>query len=437
MTLAVFNINDAGIQLALDGVLVRTSPGYAVLNNGQLMTGEDASKNARLLPRWTNNRFWGDLSTRPIANATDGVRHHADLAFAHLEDLWSTIAKDAREAIFIVPGFYDNEQLGLLLGMARECRIPVCGMVDASIAVAANLPLRSHVLHLDIHLHSITLTRLSNAGTLVRREVKTVMETGLFTFWDRWANIIANQFIQSTRFDPLHNASSEQQLFNQLPEWITALGDRNMHPFQLEVDGTGHSIAISNENLLKACAPLYPQIIQAIRAEIPTSETASLLLSHRFAGFPGLKNSLDLIENIDVIDLGELKAIGSASLHRDEIVGNGSGINHTVSLSAGAADEAPARRQASIPSHLLWNHGAYPVGDGIKLEVSESEGPHRSSTPQITIYTRNNSMLADISEAANVLVNGAPVTGSIELKIGDQLTVNGQQLTLISVIADG
>ena len=79
MSIAVFNINDAGIQLTVDNELVRTSPGIAVLNNNSLLTGEEASKNVKLLPRWTNNRFWSQLNTNPLPNSTEQVRHHADI----------------------------------------------------------------------------------------------------------------------------------------------------------------------------------------------------------------------------------------------------------------------------------------------------------------------------------------------------------------------
>ncbi|MBO7005117.1 MAG: hypothetical protein JJ854_04600 [Pseudomonadales bacterium] len=40
MSIAVFNINDAGIQVSVEGDLVRTSPGYAVLDGNNLLTGD-------------------------------------------------------------------------------------------------------------------------------------------------------------------------------------------------------------------------------------------------------------------------------------------------------------------------------------------------------------------------------------------------------------
>ena len=286
MSLAIFNLNDADLQLGLDGDLLRSSPGYAVLNDNDLMVGELAARNTKLLPRWTNSRFWSQLTTAPLQGSTSEIRHHADLAFAHLEELWKSVSEKATKALFVVPGYYSAENLSLLLGIAKECGIPFQGVVDSSLLAASKMPLRKNILHLDIHLHCITLTRLSNnEGNLSRHNVKVVIETGLATLLDRWANIIANQLIQTTRFDPMHDADSEQLLFDLLPAWIKGLGDGNMHPFAIATGTAEHSVTISSENLLRACAPLYPEIVQAIRSEIQTGEAPSLLLSHLFRGF--------------------------------------------------------------------------------------------------------------------------------------------------------
>ena len=66
MSLAIFNLNDASVQLGLDKDLLRSSPGYAVLNDNDLMIGELAASNTKLLPRWTNNRFWSQFMRRRI-----------------------------------------------------------------------------------------------------------------------------------------------------------------------------------------------------------------------------------------------------------------------------------------------------------------------------------------------------------------------------------
>jgi len=214
-------LNDAGINQAVDGKLIYTSPGYAVLDGDQLMVGEQGLKNARLLPRWTNNRFWNQLNNEPIANSTNLVRHHADLAFNHLEQIWANMDQGIEQVVLAVPGFYDRQQLGLLLGMAKETNIPVKGLVDLGLISVAQQPSLQTIFFLDISLHRITVTLLRSDSVLRAMETMTISDTGLFTLWDRWANIIASQFIQSTRYDPMHQADSEQQLFDLLPSWIT------------------------------------------------------------------------------------------------------------------------------------------------------------------------------------------------------------------------
>jgi len=438
LSIAVFNINDAGIQLTVDNELVRTSPGVAVLNNNSLLTGEEASKNVKLLPRWTNNRFWSQLNTNPLPNSTEQVRHHADIAFAHLEDLWLPVSKEVSDVILIVPGYYHNTDLGLLLGIAHECGMPVKGIVDQSVIAASNLPLRSNIIHLDVHLHSFTLTQISNQGVLSRKNVKTILETGLSTLLDRWANIIASQFIQTTRFDPMHNADTEQQLFDLLPDWIRNLQDSNTHSFSVKAAGTEHSVAISQESLLKACTPLYPQIVQAIRSEIVANEPASLLLSHRLQGFPGLKESLKLVANLEIIDLPEEKANDSAATHNATIIDDGGTVSHVVQLGTGEL-ATPTKQETSTTgvTHILWRHQATAIGKALPIDADLSAGPRFSHDPAFTLYARNDEIMIECGATDMIKINGAAVDPERPLKLGDQIELAGDQLTLISVPRDG
>ena len=437
MSIAVFNINDAGIQLTVDSELIRTSPGIAVLNNNSLMTGEEASENVKLLPRWTNNRFWSQLNTNPLPNSTEQVRHNADIAFAHFEDLWLPINKAVANVIVIVPGYYHSNDLGLLLGIAHECGMPIKGVVDQSVISASDLTLCSNVIHLDAHLHSFTLTQISNRGILARKNVKTILETGLSTLFDRWANIIASQFIQTTRFDPMHNADTEQQLFNLLPGWIRNLQDSNTHSFSIKAADTEHSVAISQESLLKACTPLYPKIVQAIRSEIGTNESASLLLSHRLQGFPGLKESLQLVANLEIIDLPKEKANDSAATHNATIIGNGDTVSHVVQLGTGEV-AAPPKRETSATgaTHILWRHQATAIGKALRIDADLSTGPRSSNNPAFTLYTRDNQIMIECSATDTVTINGAAADPSRPLKPGDKIELAGDQLTLISVPQD-
>jgi hypothetical protein len=436
LALGIIDINDAGIQVAKENELLKTSPGFAVMDGKRLLVGEDALNNARLLPRWTNNRFWNQLNTDPIPNSTDEIRHHADLAFAHLESLWLPLKNEVDNVILLVPAFYGHPQLGLLLGMAKECGIPVAGVADSSLLVASEQSILPLSLHLDVHLHRITLTILSSGATLARKDVTTVTETGIFTLWDRWANIIADQFIQTSRFDPMHQAQSEQALFNQLPGWIERLNGSRANAFELNLGEINHTVSVSNDQLMAACIQIYPQIVQAIRSQIPPGETASLLLSHRFAGFPGLKDSLGLINNIELIELAGNQSLISAYTLADKIIPGNGAISHIISLPVSRQHEN--RRQSapdtSRATHLLVGDHATAIGKSFQLSRDNSSGlKSGSSNPICTIFPRGNSLFMDIHIVDALLVNGEVADDTNPLKPGDVITIGDQTITLISV----
>lgn len=446
MALGIIELNDAGIQVATDNGLLGTSPGFAVLDGNKLLVGEEALRNARLLPRWTNNKFWNQLNTDPIPNSTHEIRHHADLAFAHLESLWLLLKDKIDSVILLVPAFYDHQQLGLLLGMVKECGIPVTGVVDSSVIAASEQDIRQTCLHLDIHLHRVTLTTLSMGSTLKRKEVITIAETGIFTLWDRWANIIADQFIQTSRFDPMYEAGSEQALFNQLPKWISNLGDERSNTFELDLGEISHAVAISNDQLMTACMQLYPQIVQTVRAQIPEGEPASLILSHHFTGFPGLKDSLGLIKSIEIIEARPQQSITNALTRADNIIPKDGAISHVISLpSSQKGTHRPhkpvnAASVSGLATHLLIESHAVAIGRSFglaKVEASAEDGTTSiANDPEhalCTLFPRGDSLQMDVHLADSFLVNGEVPASKDSLKAGDIITIGDLTITLIAV----
>ncbi|MEX0940992.1 MAG: hypothetical protein WD002_00435 [Pseudomonadales bacterium] len=437
MPTGFIEINDAGIRAGIDGDIRHCSAGFAVMDGDRLLIGEEGRKKARLLPRWTNNRFWNQLGVDPVPNGTAMVRHHADLAFAHLEEVWKQLAGETRQVVLAVPGFYSREQLGLLLGMARECGIPVAGLVDTSVLAASDNVQHPTVIHLDIFLHRITLTILRADTNLRRIETVTVSEIGLFTLWDRWANIIASQFIQTSRYDPMHQAISEQALYDQLPEWIAQLEESRSHNFELEYGDTRHRVSVSQEQLLGACATVYPRIVQLIRDHIPQGGSATLLVSDRFTGFPGLMDSLHLIANVDMTILASDSVPRAVVTHEDRIISTSGTVSHVislpVSLSHNAATTTPPEASTQ-PTHLLNNNHATAIGNALHI-AGITDGRIRASDDNAlcTIYRRGNNTYLENHTGAAVILNGRQAPARQALTTGDVLTIDDKSLTLITV----
>ncbi|MEE8543900.1 MAG: hypothetical protein V3S94_08585, partial [Gammaproteobacteria bacterium] len=59
-TLAI-DINDANLIIADESGVLAAEPGYALVADGEILTGYDAYAQARLRPRECSNRYWENL----------------------------------------------------------------------------------------------------------------------------------------------------------------------------------------------------------------------------------------------------------------------------------------------------------------------------------------------------------------------------------------
>lgn len=90
MSLAAIELNDAAVALARDGELLSESPGFALMEKGTLLVGEDARRRSRLEPRSVSTRFWSRLSNDPVSPATPAGMTFADLAREHVSRVWAS-----------------------------------------------------------------------------------------------------------------------------------------------------------------------------------------------------------------------------------------------------------------------------------------------------------------------------------------------------------
>ena len=434
MSKAIIELNDAAMHLGIDGQRTHTSIGYAVLDKDTLLIGTQAQQNAKLLPRWTNNRFWNQLNTDNISNATTSIRHHADLAFSHLEDLNKHLGVDS--LVLAVPAYYDKTQLGLLLGMCKEAGLPVTSLVDMSLLAIANQPSHANALYLDIGLHRISLTTVKTDGAIRQTGHQTILETGLATFWDRWAALIAEQFIQSSRFDPMHEAASEQKLFNQLPvfmeENMTSNANARTLSFELDLGHVKHTASLSREQLLGATAGAYPAIVQGIRQQALVGESTSLFVSSRFSSFPDLAASLALIPNIDITYLEQDHLIETAHEIWDKLGTGAENVPHITSLAI--APVRPTTSQSPLsPSHLLIGETAYSLRKArhvVSVEGSELQESNENAVGVVSLE-HGNAQIRIVTRG--VKLNHSPIdSGTHPLVPGDTLEFNGGSARVIA-----
>ncbi|MGH9391810.1 MAG: hypothetical protein ACRD1Z_19585, partial [Vicinamibacteria bacterium] len=269
MAVAAIEIDDAGVTAVREGSEepLAASPGYALHDRGGLTTGWAAVQKARLLPRHCCTRFWDQLDRAPLGEPFPHGLSHADLAHAHLSSVWNETKEGVDRAILLVPPWYSDNELGLLLGISRACGIPVTGMVDSTLAAALGVEGDS-AIHLDIHLHRATGVRVTRDDRLYRGEVRSEQDAGLISLVNTWAGFLSEKFVRETRFDPLHSGPTEQRLYDSMPDILDSLREKETELVVLESADREHSIEIGREELAQVASPSYRRLVELARSLI-------------------------------------------------------------------------------------------------------------------------------------------------------------------------
>lgn len=297
---AAIELNDAELRVVTPAGVVATEPGYAILDGDELIVGNEAYGEASLKPRQVHNRFWADLDQRPIRG---GSLSNADLAYTQLSRLWELIADHVKDVVFVVPASFRREQLALLLGIAKACEIPVRGLVDAGVASCTRARPGARLLHWDVGLHAAVLSDLSQGEGISHTSFETIDQHGLMSLREGWVSCIGHAFIAQTRFDPLHDAKSEQALYDGLSGFLATLGERDTAPVQIEHRNVSRGAQIRRSDLIRTAADLYRTLI--VRAGLGADPDTPVVAhaSHRLADLPGFMDAMRGVEPLEIVRL--------------------------------------------------------------------------------------------------------------------------------------
>ena len=436
-------IVDAALIAARDGVRVAASPGVALVEGSAIATGETAAAAARLKPALVNDRYWSDLSTAALVRAEDPAVSHADLAHAQLATLWRAAAQSGDDAVFAVPGTMRPREIGLLLGIARHIGIPVAGLVDSAVAASAGLPARATVLHLDVQLYQAVLTEMQGATILRRRRVEAAQRAGQKAMHAAWAQVVAEALVRRTRFDPMHEAATEQQLYQHLPEWLADLATRESLDATIDTDGGSFTATVRREQFTLAAEAWYAQISELVHGGHRADESATLVLSARAALLPALAERLGSLPGLEVVALPDTAAAAAAAAHAGELGPAEPPALVTALPRAHATAGGERRREVAVAAtHAILQGRAYAIseeplvvgaGDGEGRRVTVA-GAGISRSHCTLLRDRGRTLVRDHSRYGS-FVNGERVAGDAELGAGDRLRVGtpGVVLELVTV----
>jgi hypothetical protein len=435
---------DAAVVAVKDGERLAASPGIALLEATGVVVGDAAAAQARLKPVLAADRFWSDLSAESQAQGAAAPVSHAELAYAHLASLWRAVSQPGDAAVFALPGAMRLHQAGLLQGIARRAGIPVAGTVDAAVAACAGLAARGTVLHLDVQLHQAVLTELAGATVLRRRRVDIAPRAGLKAMYSAWAQLVAEAMVRRTRFDPLHQAATEQQLYQRLPGWLAELGRAESLDAVIETDAGAFAATLRREQLTLAAEAWYAQLAELVHAGHRADEEATLALSARAALLPALAERLAALPGLGPVTLPlEAAAAGAAARAAEIGPAEPPALVTALARSVPAATGARRRAAGARPTHVIQDGRAHAIGPQ-PLVVGAGAGPGRRlplaagagiSRQHCALVAQDGAVLVRDTSRYGTWVNGERVDGEAVLAAGDRLRVGtpGVVLELVAV----
>lgn len=282
MTL-LLELNDLSVRCFQDGQLLWQSAGVAVVDPalGQPLFGSAAWRESRKKPLHTYTQFWSQLNTDPLLGNHPQVRHHGDLAYLHLRHIESQLPFSFadQEAVFAVPAALSRESLSLLLGIANQCGLKTRSFVDSGLASMLKHGRAPTFTHAEMSLHHCVVTELQLSGNTVERSHSELLhDQGWFSLHTQLLNYFSDLFIRQTRFNPRHNAATEQLLFDAIPDWLrqSAL---------LERDGVASFTCELNQDSVQVDIAPLRQFVQAVWQPLQNqlAQTTQLYLGDRLA----------------------------------------------------------------------------------------------------------------------------------------------------------
>lgn len=457
-TLAI-EINDAGLTVADGDRVLAVEPGYALLDGGRVLTGEAAFGQARLQPRRVSNRYWSQLSLAPGSAGIEGPGNAAELAYAQLRALWERFRTQADDVVLTVPAYYDTEQLGLLLGLAEECGMPVRAMVDSAAAASLRPYPGRQLLYVDAGLHRVSVIPLEQGAEVTAQQERGLEAVGLAAFSDLLAKRLAEIFVWSTRFDPFHEAASEQQLYDLLPGCLERLQTEEHTETTLSYGGETFTVDVQREQLLGVTAGFYRALLQLISSARQSDASLVVQLSDRIAGLPDVQDELARLDDARVVTYSAGHAPRAVLKGVDGIpapAGQVKLLRHFVWRDApadsgvepaGAAAPARPRPAADgpLPTHVVYRGIARRVdGDGIlvgraavdgrRTIVIDEHGDGVSRSHCELVLRDGEVKLRDLSRHGT-FVNEKRVAGEHTLRPGDVLRIGspGVELQIVAV----
>jgi len=427
--IAVLELNDYQINLTMADLTIQTS-GYATIDKGKLLLGQSAQAQARRQPLVSYQHYWNQLNVEPIQTSNAKLRHHADFAHQHLLGLHDESQGKLKQLVLSLPASFTHQQIALLLGICQQCPFEVIGIIDSAVPAVAGIAEQGKHLYIDIQLHQCLVSQIDVAGDINVTNTDIVAGTGISHLFTNFARYLANEFISQCRYDPMHDADAEQQLFNLLNDLIDS--DNQQEECQLTL--AGHQVSLNRQTLIRHATPLFDSVFDAIDA---AKAFDKIYVSERVVAIKELYHGLTQRYE------SAIKTVPSNNLSQqiinniNAICGNEQGLVYTTELPNPGVVKANSKTSTrtntrTSPTHLLIDDCAYPLSaKPWYISSTTDHGLSASVQPQdshfaIVLDVDHIRLSLGQNPLSKVWVNGQQAQDAQVLASGDKISLSEQ-----------
>ena len=446
----VIDLNDRAVAFARDGQVLSLAPSVVWDGSTGELPGSNAWGALRRHPTATSTRHLGMLLSQPTA--TDRT---VALVAAEWVNRLTAQSPTANEKVWIAtPAHASTQGLRASLAIARKLGLPVDGFVDAAVACVAALGLEQSTIVLEVGLHHAAATYIDRDGTQVRRRRTVVTERGgLMSFYQGWLELVSTTLVKRTRFDPLHDAATEQQLFDSLAACAARAALHGSASAVVTKGTERFEVALTRDQFAQAGQSLHREIIRLLHELRPAGAPLALVVPSLVERLPGLNDELEQFTGCELLSLPDgfaAQVVSELDLPGREpeqplrllrrLPANQQGGREGSRARLGADREARAQ-----PSHLLLNGQVYALGGSDPLVIGRmptgprtmalSEGLAGVSRRHCTLTPEGNEIVLVDHSSFGTFVNGERVAQRVRVCAGDRVRIGdpGVELAPISV----
>ena len=447
-------LDDRAVSFARDGHILSSAPSAVWDGSTGELPGANAWNGLRRHPTASSTRHLGSLLTQPVASDRTIALFAAEL----VRRLAAQSPMPGERVWIAVPAQASTQGLSAVLAVARSLSLPVDGFVDAAVASVAALGLERSAIVLEVGMHHAAATYIDRDGAQVRRRRTAITERGgLMSFYQGWLELVSATMVKRTRFDPLHDAATEQQLFDSLAGWARDAAIDGSARAALTKGAERFEVALTRDQFAQAAESVHTELLRLLHELRPAGAPVSLVVPSIVAHLPGLRDELEQFVDCELVSVPDgFAALASSRLDLPERASSDPvRLLRRLPVSVQqdvAADVSRAllssRQGEDAPSHLLLNGQVYALrGEPLVIGRMPATGSRTITLPEglagvsrrhctLTSEEGDEVILLDHS-SFGTFVNGERVAERVRVRAGDRVRVGdpGVELALIAVDA--